>query len=590
MKKLLIILLVLMGLFAVVVGGLVAIFGISRWAGQDNVASGTVLQINLEMPFNEYIPDSPAAEVFAGGGAKVRDLVEALDRAAGDGRVVGIVARVGAGTSGMAITQEIRDAVLAFRDSGKFAVAYAETIGEAGPGNVGYYAATAFEEIWLQPSGDVSLTGLMSETPFISGALEKLEITPRFDHRYEFKNAMSLFTEKNMTAAHREAMSQLIDSQFGQMVAAIAEARNMTEDEARGMFDHGPFMGQQAVDAGLVDGLRYRDEVRDDIRDRVGGGTEFVDWDSYLKRAGRSNDSGTGVALIYGVGNILRGESGYNPVLGNLVMGSDSVTAALRDAIDDDDIHAIVFRVDCPGGSAVASESVRREIVRARDAGKPVVVTMGNVAASGGYWVSVNADRIIAQPATITASIGVLNGKFLTTSFWNNLGITFDNVQTSDFSTHYSSSYDFTESGWAYFQSWLDRIYEEFTQRVAEGRDMPLEDVLKIAKGHIWTGEDALNLGLVDELGGFPSALAAVRELLNLTPGAPLNLTLLPREKTTFEKLSSFMESSTASTAASTAAIETLRAMQPAVRSVGQVAVPPEQRGVVHAPALPDVE
>ena len=397
MKKLLVILLVLMGLFAVCIGGLLAIFGIARWAGREDVVAGTVLQINLEMPFNEYIPDSPAAEVFAGGGAKVRDLVESLDRATGDDRVVGIVARVGAGSSGMAITQEIRDAVLAFRGSGKLAVAYAETIGEAGPGNVGYYAATAFEEIWLQPSGDVSLTGFMSETPFISGALEKLEITPRFDHRYEFKNAMNLFTEKSMTAPHREAMTQLIDSQFGQMVAAIAEARNMTEDEARGMFDHGPFMGQQAVDAGLVDGLKYRDEVRDDIRDLVGGSVEFLNWDRYLERAGRANNSGTGVALIYGVGNIMRGESGYNPVLGNLVMGSDSVATALRDAIDDDDIHAIVFRVDCPGGSAVASESVRREIVRAREAGKPVVVTMGNVAASGGYWISVNADRIIVQ-------------------------------------------------------------------------------------------------------------------------------------------------------------------------------------------------
>ena len=590
MKKLLIILLVLLGLFAVLGGGLLAIFGISRWAARDDVATGTVIEIDLEAAFNEYIPESPAAEVFAGGGAKVRDLVEALDRAAGDDRVAGIVARVGGSSSGMAITQEIRDAVLAFRDSGKFAVAFAETIGEGGPGNVGYYTATAFEEIWLQPSGDVSLTGLISETPFISGALKKLEITPRFDQRYEFKNMMNLFTETDMTAPHREAMTQLIDSHFGQILAGIAEARNMTVEEARELFDHGPFLGEQAVEAGLVDGLRYRDEVRDDIRGRVDGTIEFLEWNKYLKRAGRPHNSGTGVALIYGVGNILRGPSGYNPVMGNMVLGSDTVSAALRDAIDDDSIKAIIFRVDCPGGSAVASESVRREIVRAREAGKPVVVTMGNVAASGGYWISLNADRIIAQPGTITASIGVLAGKFLTTPFWDNLGITFDDVQTSSFSTQYSSSYDYTEAGWAHFQEWLDRIYVEFTEKVAEGRDIPLEDVLKIARGHIWTGEDALNLGLVDELGGFPTALAAVRELLDLNAGAPLDLTLLPREKTKFEKLAAMFDTSSDTAAASAAAIETMRALQPAIRGVSQVAVPPHQRGVVHAPALPEVE
>jgi protease-4 len=215
---------------------------------------------------------------------------------------------------------------------------------------------------------------------------------------------------------------------------------------------------------------------------------------------------------------------------------------------------------------------------------------MGNVAASGGYWISLNADRIIAQPGTITASIGVLAGKFLTTPFWDNLGITFDDVQTSSFSTQYSSSYDYTEAGWANFQSWLDRIYVEFTEKVAEGRDIPLEDVLNIARGHIWTGEDALNLGLVDELGGFPTALAAVRELLDLTAGAPLDLTLLPREKTKFEKLAAMFETSSDTAAASAAAIETMRALQPAIRGVSQVAVPPHQRGVVHAPALPEVE
>lgn len=590
MKKLLIILLVLIGLATLLGGGLLVAFGVATWAGRDRIAGSTILELDLETPFNEYIPDSPAAEIFAGGGAKVRNLVEALERAAGDDRVVGLLARVGGGGSGLAITQEIRDAVKAFRESGKFAVAWSETIGEGGPGNVGYYMATAFEEIWLQPTGDVNLSGIIYESPFISSMLEKLKVTPRFDQRYEYKNAMNIFTDTKMTLAHREAMTQLMDAQFGQMVRGIADARNMTEDEVRGLFDHGPFLGQQAVDAGLVEGLSYRDEVRDDVTSRVDGPTKFLAWNKYLDKAGRPHTSGTGVALVYGVGNIMRGESGYNPVLGSMVMGSDTVAQALRDAIDDDDIEAILFRVDCPGGSAVASESVRREIVRARAAGKPVVVSMGNVAASGGYWVSLNADRIIAQPGTITASIGVLAGKFLTTNFWSDLGITWDDVQSSAFSSHYSSSYDYTESGWAAFQAWLDMIYVEFTEKVAAGRDLPIERVREIAKGHIWSGEDALELGLVDELGGFPTALRAVRELLELDADAPLKLTLLPREKTKFEKLAAIFDTSSDTAMASAAAIETMRALQPAVRGIGRVVVPPATRGVVHVPALPQAQ
>ncbi|MCZ6832989.1 MAG: S49 family peptidase, partial [Acidobacteria bacterium] len=214
----------------------------------------------------------------------------------------------------------------------------------------------------------------------------------------------------------------------------------------------------------------------------------------------------------------------------------------------------------------------------------------GNVAASGGYWVSLNADRIIAQPGTITASIGVLAGKFLTTNFWSDLGITWDDVQSSAFSSHYSSSYDYTESGWAAFQAWLDKIYVEFTSKVAEGRDLPIERVREIAKGHIWSGEDALELGLVDELGGFPAALEAVRELLELGAGAPLKLTLLPREKTKFEKFTALFDTSSDTAVASAAAIETMRALQPALRGVGRVVMPPETRGVVHAPALPQVQ
>jgi protease-4 len=589
MKRALIILVILVGVLTLALAGIVILVGVTRMA-QKRLPSETVLEANLEAAFIENVPDDGAGALMFKGTPQVRQFVEALERAGRDDRVVGLIARLGAGSSGFAVAQEMRDAVTGFREQGKFAIAYSETFGEVSPGNVGYYMATAFDEIWMMPSGDVNLTGLISEIPFIRSALNKMDIEPRFDHRYEYKNAKNLFTETEMTAPHREAMGKMIESQFGMIVRGVSEARGMSPEETRALFDGGPLMGQQAVDAGVLDDLTYRDEAYDRVRERVDGEASFVEWDEYLDRAGSPYDDGEAIALIYGVGQVVRGESGYNPVLGTMTMGSDTVADAFRCAIEDEDVRGIIFRVDSPGGSAVASDVIWRETIRARDAGKPVVVSMGNVAASGGYWVSMDAAKIVAQPGTITASIGVLNGKLLTTRFWDWIGITWDDVQTSAFSSYYSGSYDFTPEGWAYFQSWLDRIYEDFTTKVAAGRDLPLDRVKEIAKGRIWTGEDALELGLVDELGGFATALRLVREEAGLDPEEAVELRLFPKAKTTLEKLADMIGDTSESAVLAEALAQTVREMQPAARGVYDAAVPPAARGVVYAPLVPEAE
>jgi protease-4 len=340
-----------------------------------------------------------------------------------------------------------------------------------------------------------------------------------------------------------------------------------------------------------VDGLAYHDEIEAMVKEKAGASVQDLEWHTYLKRAGGPNRRGETIALIYGCGDVHRGESGYNPVFGDVSMGSDTVGQAFRDAIKDDDVRGILFRVDSPGGSAVASDVIWRETVRAREAGKPVVVSMGNVAGSGGYWVAMDAARIVAQPGTITASIGVLNGKFLTEGFWEDwLGITWDDVQTSAFSSYYSSSYDYTPEGRAYFESWLDRIYEEFTSRVAAGRKMPIEKVLEIAKGRIWTGEDALRLGLVDELGGFTAALRLLREEIGLPADAPIHLRSFPREKTTWEKLTSSFGETAEARAMARASLLALKEMQPLARTVRGIAAPPRRDETVKVPALPSAE
>src|SRR5262249_14198507 len=304
----------------------------------------------------------------------------------------------------------------------------------------------------------------------------------------------------------RKAASQLVASQFGQIVRGIAEARKLPEDQVRAIVDQAPLSAQQALDAHLVDGLAYRDEGH--AKFESGGGTPTpLPLLRYLGRAGPPPARGDVVALIHGVGTVQRGKSGVDPLSGDVSMGSDTVGSAFRSAVDDSDVRAILFRIDSPGGSYVASDTIWREVSRARAAGKPVVVSMGNVAASGGYFVAMPADRIVAQPGTITGSIGVFSGKMILPAFWEKLGVPWDEVHTGTNATMWSSLSDFSPSERARFDAELDRVYDDFTSKAAEGRKLPKERVLEIAQGRVWTGEDALGIGLVDALGGYGEAM-----------------------------------------------------------------------------------
>ena len=281
------------------------------------VPSKTILEANFEQSFPEDIPDTPAARLTMSDRQTLRDVVDAIDRGANDDRVAGMIARIGAASMGMAETQEIREAVQRFRAHKKFAVAYAETFGEFGPGNGAYYLATAFDKIYLQPSGDVGLTGVIMESPFIKGALAKLGVTFHGDHRYEYKTALNFYTETKYTAAAKEEMSSIMNSWFDQMKDGICQARQIPPDKFQAIVDAGPYLGKEAVDAKLVDELAYRDDVYDKVKSQAGSGAELLYLDKYLERAGRPHDSGKKVALVFGVGGVTRGKSDFDPVQGN---------------------------------------------------------------------------------------------------------------------------------------------------------------------------------------------------------------------------------------------------------------------------------
>jgi protease IV len=501
------------------------------------VPASTILEANFDQSLVEDFPETPAAKFSLTEPLTVRDVVDAIDRAAIDDRVKGMVARIDVSQMGMAQAQELREAVQRFRAHKKFTIAFAETFGEFGPGNSAYYLATSFEQIYLQPSGDIGLTGLMLESPFVKGTLEKLGMRFRGDHRYEYKNALNTFTETKFTPPHKEALEKVMNSWFGQLKEGICTARQIPTEQFQALVDKGPYLGKEALDAKLVDGLAYRDEVYDQAKKKAGGDAELLYLKKYLDRAGRPHDRGKTVALVFGVGGVSRGKSDYSPVNGSQTMGSDTVAGAIRAAVADKDVKAILFRVDSPGGSYVASDTIWREVMNARKAGKPVIVSMGDLAGSGGYFVAMAADKIVAQPGTITASIGVLGGKVITSGFWEKIGMSWDEVHDGANATMFTTLQDYTPAEWQRFQAWLDRVYGDFTSKVADGRRLPKEKVLEIAKGRIWSGEDAKALGLVDELGGFDTALNLTKRAINISDKDEVKLVVFPRKKTLFESI-----------------------------------------------------
>ncbi len=421
----------------------------------------------LELDLTEGIPEGPVTDplsaVMSLRKIRLPDILDGLRRARHDNRVRALVAKVGGGRIGLARIQEIREAVASFRESGKLTVAWAESFGEFTHGNLPYYLATAFDRIYLQPSGALGLTGVAVEQLFLHDALAKVGIGFQSAKRYEYKTAADNLTERGFTGPAREAAERLAVSVVEQISAAIAERRGKTIEDARALLDRGPFLAADALAEGLVDELGYRDEVYKAVRKAAGRGAILQYVGRYQKvhalaqRARRMpNPRERFVAVVYASGPIRQGRSSRGPVGGG-AMGSDTVAAALRSARSDERVRAVLLRVNSPGGSAVASDTIWREVVRIRAAGKPVVVSMSDVAASGGYYISMAADVIVAQPGTITGSIGVIIGKPVFEEALGRAGITTDSVAEGARARMFAPTHPFTEDEWDRINAWLER-------------------------------------------------------------------------------------------------------------------------------------
>ncbi|MCU0234189.1 MAG: signal peptide peptidase SppA [Thermoanaerobaculales bacterium] len=488
-----------------------------------------VVSLRLAGPVVEVVPEDPLAELTGDQPTSMRRVREALVRAAADPRVRGLRLEIDSVDAGFAAAQELRTLIARVGAAGKWTAAYMDTAGEFAAGNLVYFVASACDEVSMHPQGDLNLVGLSSRTPFIRGTFDKLAIRTEFPGRGDYKTARFMYTEKDFTDAHREMTGWLLDSVMAQMVEGIAGSRELSADEVRSLIDRAPFLGADAVTVGLVDRMEDRASFEERLEEREPG-AQTVSARTYLRR-GHAPSSGPTIAVVTATGAIMRGESGqsFNPLFGGEVMGSETIARAFQDARELKGLEAVVFRIDSPGGSAMASEIIREEMLRTAEK-VPVVVSMANVAASGGYWITCGAQKIVAEPGTITSSIGVFAGHVNTSDFWSEkLGVTYGRLDRGANANIYGDLEDWTDAQRAVVDRVLDRIYDDFLARVAESRGMSRDEVDAIGRGRVFTGAQAVEKGLVDVLGGLDEALAEAKKLADVSPETAVQLVELPR-------------------------------------------------------------
>jgi protease IV len=494
------------------------------------VASSSTLILRPSGDLPELVPDV-VLPLSDGQVLTVRGYVDLIRRARHDGRVSRLLIKPGGLSSPFwAKTQEIRDAILDFRTSGKPVYAFLEFGGDKE-----YYLASAADKVFLLPTSTLDLTGLASYEVFLRGTFDWVGTYPDFLHVGDFKTAVNTFTEKSFTPAHREMSDALNKDQYDQLVRGIADARRKPEDEIRALIDRGPFQPEDALRAGLVDELAYEDQLDDlsDLTTEAEIGVEDyarVTWDALGVRRGAR------IAVVNAVGTIVSGDSGFDPVNG-AVLGSDSLVEQIREARDSG-AKAMIVRIDSPGGSSVASDVIWRELMISKDEGMPIVVSMSDLAASGGYYIAAAGDVIVAQPGTLTGSIGVYTGKFVTAGTLEKVGANIEGVSRGAFAQMYSSDRPFTEEERAKVLESMQATYDHFVERVAESRQMTPERVDEIGQGRVWTGRQAREIGLVDELGGLMTAVAAAKQRAGIPAEEEVHLDIYPRTRGFFEVLS----------------------------------------------------
>jgi protease IV len=521
---------------------LVAILGIALlWAAirgsEPSIRDNSVLTLRVSGTLPDYSPDDPFKRVFGGPDQSLTGLVMQFKKAKVDKRIKAILLDINMSGVGWGKAEEIRDAIADFRTSGKPVYAFIE-FGL----NKEYYIATACDKIIVPPPGELFINGLAADVMFFRGSLDKLGIYPDIYQIGKYKSAGDMFTQKQMTDAHRQYINELLDDLYGRYINAIAQARHKTPDEVRALIDEAPYNAEKAKAAGLIDEELYRDQVESQLKKLLGyketdtlavvRSTDYRD----VEPESLGLNKGERIAVIYASGEIGSGSSQNSPS-GDQSIGSDTLAKALTDAAADKSIKAIVMRVDSPGGSGLASDIIWHA-VEAANQKKPVVISMSDVAASGGYYISASASRIVAQPSTITGSIGVVAGKPVMRGFYDWLGISNEYVLRGKTAGMFRETEKFSDDERAKFVDWIKTTYyRDFVPKVAKGRKKDPEFIDSVGQGRVWTGGQAKDKGLVDEFGGLDRAIDVAKQLANIPADKGVERVIMPYPVTFLQQL-----------------------------------------------------
>jgi protease-4 len=535
-KVALIILGILGAVLLVCVIGVVLIWSAFR-RSEPSIRDNTVLTLRVAGTLPDYTPDDPFKKFFGGPDQSLTGLVMQFKKAKVDKRIKAILLDVNMSGVGWGKAEEIRDAITDFRSSGKPVYAFVE-FGL----NKEYYIATACDKIIVPPPGELFINGLAADVMFFRGSLDKLGIYPDIYQIGKYKSAGDMFTQKQMTEAHRQYINEMLDDLYGRYVNTIAQTRHKTPDEVKALIDNAPYSAAKAKEVGLIDDVLYKDDVEKQFKKLLG----YKDTDQFVSVRGTDYrdvqpeslglNKGEKIAVIYASGEIGSGSSQNSPS-GDQSIGSDTVAKALNDAAADTSLKAIVLRVDSPGGSGLASDIIWHA-VEAANQKKPVVVSMSDVAASGGYYISASASKIIAQPSTITGSIGVVAGKPVMRGFYDWLGISNEYVLRGKNAGMFRETEKFSDDERAKFEEWIKTTYyQDFVPKVAKGRNKDAQYIDSIAQGRVWTGGQAKDRGLVDDFGGLDKAIEVAKQLARIPADKGVERVILPYPTTFLQEL-----------------------------------------------------
>jgi protease IV len=496
--------------------------------------STLVIHIGGVLSEQPAIPD-PLAEVLgATGGTSVIEIDSALRKAAVDDRIKAVVLRIEPLACGMGKVQELRTAIARYRDeTSKPIIAWMDYAG-----NKEYYLAAACTEVYMPAEGMLLFTGLRFSVTFFKGTLDKLGIQAEFTRVGEYKSAVEPYTREEMSDEFRGVLESLADDLYDRMIADIAADRGMEPAVLQGIVDDPPMTAAGAVEAGLVDELLYRDEIEQRLKPADAEEWPLVDLYTYADVSPGSLGLGKGpsVAVIYCEGIITSGESSPPVWGGDASMGSATITRALRDAREDENIEAVVLRIDSPGGSGLASDLIWREVQLTREV-KPVIASMSDYAASGGYYIAMGADAIVAEPSTLTGSIGVYNGKMSFSDLYDKVGLSVETVERGQYADLLTVSRAYTPEERDKIAEMVEDFYSSFISKAAQGRGVEPEEIDRVARGRVWTGAQALEVGLVDEVGGFRAALEVAKLKAGIEPDQEVSLVILPEQYTLLDEL-----------------------------------------------------